>query len=184
MSISTAQGGCCTSTGTTTNAVCRASWYWLGMGTDCQPACYDKLLCAALQSVLSAPDLDSVPDLQSYSVRRFPTVRNGDCTYSSHDGYDNHTTSSSTTATLGTVQAITLWGHSDFPYPIFFQNQRFQVGDFSNADISMSNIIESGEYVLLTQQNSSFYGQVGDFKEMWPALTGGLYMGFIVILLL
>ena len=81
-----------------------------------------------------------------------------------------------TIATLGEVQEITLWGHADFAYPIFVQNNILQVGVFSNVDSSVSNIVDSGEYVLQSAQNSSLYAQVGDFKETWPALTGILVL--------
>lgn len=76
------------------------------------------------------------------------------------------------TVSLGAVQEITLWGHSDFPYPIFVQGNILQLASFANVDSSVSNIVDSGEYVLQANQDSKYYARIGDFKEMWPALTG------------
>lgn len=219
--ISTAQGGCCvstavpytTSSSSETKGSCGAQ-YWLGMGSDCRPACYGKLLCAALHSVLGTEGVDSLNDRDNYTVRSFPTTRIGDCTFSSFSNYgltsfDNTTSSTTTTITTtttsmclglqpqrasdaetikqarlltpdattpatyaGALQEITLWGHADFPYPLFLQNQIMQVVSFSNVNRGISNIVDSGEYVLQANQNSSFYAKSGDFKETWPALTG------------
>lgn len=220
VSISTAQGGCCglPTTATSTDGVssitstnsdntnpCNAQ-YWLGMGTDCKPACYGALLCAALQSVLTATQLDHVYTTDAYSVLTFPTSRNGHCGYRSFAGYANMSTNSSSSdecfdysthndaqtialarqyapsdtalptstpiVTLDNIQELTLWGHADFAYPLFVQNNIMQLGSFMNVDSSVSNIVDSGEYVQHSAQDSTYYALPGDFKETWPALTG------------
>jgi hypothetical protein len=201
LSLSTAQGGCCARSDLPGDsaAPCGAQ-YWLGMGPDCRPACYGKLLCDALQSVLTTSGLDALGDADGYTVRTFPTVRIGNCTYSSFSsyrqsasgppqclGYGNPSDkdvvtearavsgsfeSGTPVAHVGAVQELTLWGHADFAYPVFLQNHVLQVASFSNVDRGVSNIVDSGEYALQADQNSSFYAQPGDFKELWPALTG------------
>lgn len=80
------------------------------------------------------------------------------------------------TVNLGGVQEITLWGHADFPYPLFVQGNIMQLASFANVDASVSNIVDSGEYVLQSDQNSTYYAQPGDFKEIWPSLTGMLFI--------
>lgn len=83
---------------------------------------------------------------------------------------------------LDAVQEITLWGHADFPYPLFVQSNVMQLASFANVDSSVSNIVDSGEYVLQADQDSSHYAQRGDFKEIWPALTGTLCKICIVVI--
>jgi FtsP/CotA-like multicopper oxidase with cupredoxin domain len=201
LSLSTAQGGCC---GGNTNVSARNSCakntlFWMGLGVDCQPACYDRVLCSALQSVLTATESDSVSAKQSYDVTTFPTSRLNLCHYGTSNvcvganDTENVATMrqlwSSTTdmeytplATAGYVQQIELWGHTDYPYPIFLQNHHMQVGGFGKVDGTVSNIIESGEYIPSLQQNSTFYASVGDWKETWPALTGKhLACGFLFV---
>ncbi len=217
LSISTAQGGCCGASSDNLHP-CNAQ-YWLGMGPDCKPACYGPLLCAALNSVLSATQLDHVYTSDPYSVRTFPTVRNGQCEYRSFGGYtnlsstvpvidecfglhahqSNHdalpielarqfavdnaiSTSTTPSITAQQVTELTLWGHSDFAYPLFVQNHILQVGAFKNVDSSISNIVDSGEYVMQSDQKSVFYAQAGDFKETWPALTGTFLIILVVII--
>ena len=230
ISISTAQGGCCTPTPTpvidgSASALCpttaATTSYWLGMGSDCRLACYGRVLCSALHSVLTASDSDSVSDTfeGAYSVATFPTVRNGECAYSSFAGYASDTTTNSDgsavcaqnppsslpdsaaiaaatatvpagtpTAQLGAVQTLTLWGHSDFTYPLFIQGNVLQVGAYGAVDSTVSNIVGSGDYspystasayAASTVYNSSHYAQQGDWKETWPALTGEKVGGVI-----
>jgi hypothetical protein len=85
-------------------------------------------------------------------------------------------------AHLGAVQEVTLWGHSDFSYPIFVQNQVLQVATFQNVDSSVSNIVDSGEYVFHSSLNGAHYAQAGDFKETWPALTGTMSSLYFALL--
>lgn len=229
-SISTAQGGCCgvTTVGLSVDQLCAldaaaagrttSPSFWLGVGADCRPACYEPILCAALYGIDPSGAIAAVSVDQGgggYSLESFPTSRKGACQYASFPGYLQYNYSasgaeaasggcstsytrtvadaatvasarnvgqssavSSTVLTAGFVatqgarQVISLYGHEDFPYPLFLQGHAFQIGEFSNVDKSISNIIGRSEYAVTGSIDSSLYAATGDWKEVWPSLTG------------
>ena len=235
--------------------------FWLGVGLDCRPACFDVVLCAALYGVdpsaaiaLTSSDTVGSGDFvnavltegqlsrgeaslaDGYSVEVFPTVRKRSCAYTSFpgylvynnassncatrfvsptevmsrdtgvvsrdaaviasardittpDSYDNDDSTTSTSSTLataglvtteGVVQAITIWGHDDFPYPLFIQGKSLQLAAFENVNIGVSNIISAGDYSPSSSIDSAMYAAPGDWKEVWPSLKGKstLYANF------
>ncbi|KAJ1421137.1 hypothetical protein B484DRAFT_125133 [Ochromonadaceae sp. CCMP2298] len=198
LSISTAQGGSGTSTTSTSTSTftSTSTSFWLGLGTDCRPACFGTVLCAALRvsqigANIGAAYLDGGKlGTSVYDVRAFPTSLNGHCVYSSGAYSDDteeeggkgdaltvalayNSTQGAGRATAGVVSEITIWGHSDYTYPLFIQGALMQLGGFEGVEDSVANIQSSGEYTSEDSPiNPDIFASTGDFKEVWPALTG------------
>jgi len=183
---------CMSNSSSSTTTTTTTTSFWLGMGKDCRPACYSDILCAALTSVATATAATS----SSYSVAKFPTVMNGNCRYSSFTGYCSPPTTPSIAINYSseyinsssipilsdphddlnviedTTHEVSIYGHSDYPYPIFIQGQVLQYSSFENIDASITNILSSGSYNPSPDIDANTYAVAGDWRELWPSLTG------------
>lgn len=123
--------------------------YVLGIGSDCRPPCFDRLLCSSLFGD------------EDYTLNRFPTVANGHCTYG------EHAIQGSTAGAL-----LTIWGTEDYPYPLYFPGTTLELVSFENVHRNISNILIRDSYSPFVSYDMSAYGAVGDSKDIWPALPG------------
>jgi len=167
LSMSTAQMDCCGDRNS--SEVCSSgseSLFWLGMGSDCRLPCYSNILCESLFSPASA------------AVELFPTVRNGQCRYSSFigaaDGDNCAVTNTSLKASLDVDNLVDVWGYSDSLIPVHIQSTRLQFLALQDVSASTSNILKRDLFTEIdSNANSSNFGEPGDWRDSWPVLVGG-----------
>ena len=120
-----------------------------------------KVLCNALYG-------------ESLSVSSFPTVLNGQCSYTSYCDSAGDRNRVASEATLDGVHRVTLWGHSSHPYPVHIQGTALKLESVTNVDETISNIMASGEFVAaaVSEEQVRNYGEMGDWRDSWATLPG------------
>jgi hypothetical protein len=142
------------------------SSFWLGLGSDCILPCFQNVDCSALYG-------------SSYTVTSFPSVRVGTCTYG-HSALD--ITSSTNTNSIfsyakGSTVDIKVWGKYPTAYPISFASFHFQPISYDSANAgpsSIASMVSAHTKALIANNMTVFelYGNVGDWRDTWPALPG------------
>lgn len=143
----------------------------VGVGQDCRLPCYDPILCTALYGQ------------SNYSLDSFPTVVNGNCSFSSF----NATTPSTNFSTAWTETFLgqnalnitfaslnfTVFGSVDFLYPIYIQNGALELQSFEQVNLDNSNILLRDDYSPgYDRFNYSLYGDYYDVNDVWPVVPG------------
>ena len=158
-SISTAQAGCCGALSSPISLNCNPL-FRLGIGSDCTLPCLSHTACSLLYGT-------------SYTDTSFPSVLNGMCEYNNNStrnvvtiNQNNRTFADSSDV----VQEISLWGLSSYPIPINLHGTHFQIIGYDNTNLDTHY---NGANELDTAPDLSLlYGQVGDYRDTWPAIAG------------
>ena len=139
---------------TLTNVISGEDSLRIGLGSDCRLPCFNNKLCAALY-----------PSGQ-INTSLFPSVINGNCRYSSSEGINISTS-------LESGRLITLWGYEESLLPVYIQGGGLQLVSFEGVDRNISNILSRDQYKAPNNSDLlPLYGEVGDWRNSWPTLTG------------